>query len=105
MQNFAVGPSPAKPPKLTKTGAEAIAIEALGFLAEDPSRLHRFLALSGISLENLRVAAAESGFLAAILDHLASSEPLLLAFAANTGHAPPTIAKARDILSPTLETP
>jgi hypothetical protein len=56
-------------------------------------------------LENLRVAAAESGFLAAILDHLASSEPLLLAFAANTGHAPPTIARARDILSPPLEMP
>ncbi len=72
MQNLDVGPSPAKPPKLTKTGAEAIAIEALSFLAADPSRLQRFLALSGISLENLRVAAAESGFLAAILDHLAS---------------------------------
>lgn len=103
MQSLAVGPSPAIPPKLTKTGAEAIAIEALSFLAADPARLHRFLDLSGISLENLRAAAAESGFLAAILDHLASSESLLLAFSANTGHAPLTIAKARDILSPPVE--
>jgi Protein of unknown function (DUF3572) len=43
--------------------------------------------------------------LAAILDHLASDESMLLAFAADTGHAPATIAKARDILSPPAEMP
>jgi hypothetical protein len=53
----------------------------------------------------LRAAAGESGFLAGILDHLASDESLLLAFAANTRHAPATIAKARDILSPPAEMP
>ncbi len=104
MQNFNFWTSPAKPPKLTKSGAEVIAIEALCFLAADPVRLERFLALSGISLENLRVAAAEPGFLAAVLDHLASDERLLLAFAADAGQNPQTIAKARDILSPPLET-
>ena len=104
MQNFNIRPSPAKPPKLTKTGAEAIAIEALSFLAADPSRLDRFLALSGIGLDNLRVAAEEPEFLAAILDHLASSESLLLAFAAHAGHDPCVIAKAREVLAPPAET-
>jgi hypothetical protein len=100
MQNFNFRPSAAKQPKLTKIGAEAIAIEVLSFLAADPSRLDRFLALSGIGLDNMRAAAAEPGFLAAILDHLASDEKLLLAFAAHAGQNPEAIAKARDILSP-----
>jgi Protein of unknown function (DUF3572) len=100
MQNFNFRPSAAKLPKLTKTDAEAIAIEVLSFLAADPSRFDRFLALSGVGLDNLRVAAAEPGFLVAILDHLTSDEKLLLAFAVHAGHNPEAIAKARDILSP-----
>jgi Protein of unknown function (DUF3572) len=106
MENFDFRPSPAKQPQLTKAAAESIAIEILTFLAGNPARRDRFLALSGLGRDNLRAAAAgEPGFLAAILDHLASDESLLLAFAANTGHAPATIAKARDILSPPAEMP
>ncbi|MGH6846508.1 MAG: DUF3572 domain-containing protein [Methylocella sp.] len=104
MENFDFRSAPAKPPQLTKSAAESIAIEGLTFLAGNPGRLDRFLALSGLGLDNLRAAAGEPQFLAAILDHLASDERLLLAFAANTGHAPATIAKARDILSPPTET-
>jgi hypothetical protein len=105
MQNFDFRPSPAKRPQLTKAAAESIAIEVLTFLAGNPARRDRFLALSGLGRDNLRAAAGEPGFLAAILDHLASDESLLLAFAANTGRAPVTIAKARDILSPPAEMP
>ena len=105
MQNFDFRPSPAKRPQLTKAAAETIAIEVLTFLAGNPARLDRFLALSGLGRDNLRAAAGQPGFLAAILDHLASDESLLLAFAANTGHAPATIAKARGILSPPAEMP
>jgi hypothetical protein len=56
-------------------------------------------------VENLRAAAAEPGFLAAILDHLASDEQLLLAFSAHAGQHPEAIAKAREILSCPTETP
>jgi Protein of unknown function (DUF3572) len=105
MENFGIGHSPAKQPQLSKAAAESIAIEVLTFLAGNPARLDRFLALSGIGLDNLRAAAGEAGFLAAILDHLASDESLLLAFAADTWHAPAMIAKARDILSPPAEVP
>jgi Protein of unknown function (DUF3572) len=105
MENYNFKTSTAKSPKLTKSGAETLAIEALSFLAADPMRLDRFLALSGIGLDHLRAAAAEPGFLAAVLDHLASDERLLLAFAAGAGQNPEAIAKARDILSPPAETP
>jgi hypothetical protein len=105
MENLGIRPSPATQPQLSKAAAETIAIEVLTFLTGNPARLDRFLALSGLGRDNLRAAAGEPGFLAAILDHLASDESLLLAFAANTGHAPATIAKARDILSPPAEMP
>lgn len=100
MQNLNFRVAAAKPPKVTRAAAETIAIEALSFLAADRERLERFLALSGIGLENLRAAAASAGFLAAILDHLAADETLLLAFAAHAGQNPEDIVKARDILSP-----
>ena len=35
-----------------------------------------------------------------MLDHLATDETLLLAFAAHAGHDPADIVKARDMLSP-----
>ena len=103
MQNPNFQSSSPKPPKLTKSSAETLTIEVLSFLASDPARLERFLALSGVGLENLRAAAAEPGFFAAVLDHLAADKSLLLAFAANAGHDPALIAKARDILSPPAE--
>ena len=101
--NFTLGAP--KSTVLTKSGAETIAIEVLSFLAADPERLDRFLALSGIDGQNLRAAAAEAGFLAAVLDYLASDESLLLGFAAHAGQRPEIIAKARQILSPEAETP
>ena len=105
MQNLDFRPSPAKQPQLSKAAAESIAIESLTFLAGNPARLDRFLALSGLEPDNLRAAAGEPGFLAGVLEHLASDESLLLAFAANARRAPATIAKARDILSPPAEMP
>jgi hypothetical protein len=105
MQNLNFKSSSSKPPKLTKSGAETLAIEALNYLAAEPARLDRFLALSGIGLENLRAAAAEPGFLAAILDHLASDEKLLLAFAADTGQDASLVVQAHTLLSPPVEMP
>jgi hypothetical protein len=69
MQKFNSGSSFGKRHQLTKDAAESMAIEVLGFLAEDPARLDRFLALSGLGLHNLQAAAEEPGFLAAVLDH------------------------------------
>ena len=78
--------------------AEAMAIAALGFLAEDAERLSRFLALSGLTPESLRKAAAAPGFLAAVLDHLAGDERLLVAFAVAQTCDPARVARARALL-------
>ncbi|WP_150287726.1 DUF3572 domain-containing protein [Rhabdaerophilum calidifontis] len=78
---------------------ELLAIDALGFLAEDVERLGRFLALTGIAPETLREAARAPGFFAAVLDHLAQDEALLLAFAANRQVAPERVLAARDRLA------
>lgn len=76
-----------------------MAAEALTYLAADASRLERFMALSGLTLETLRASAREPGFPGAILDYLASDEPLLLAFAANAGHDPADVIRAREVLT------
>ncbi len=79
--------------------AEAIAIRALAFLAGEPERLQRFLDLAGIAPDEIRVAAASPGFLAGVLDHIMSDEAVLLAFAANTGHAPEKLEAASRALA------
>jgi len=88
-------------PKLTRAAAEDLAIEALTFIAREPERLGRFLALSGLDPANMREAAAEPGFLAGILDYLAGDETLLLAFAADAATDPTKIDTARRLLGTT----
>ena len=80
-------------------GASALAIVALSFIAEDPERLGRFLALSGIGPDSLRAAAREPGFLLGVLEHVTGDEALLLALSNSTGIDPEDIARARDVLA------
>jgi hypothetical protein len=79
--------------------AENLALRALGFLAADPARLEPFLAQTGLGPSNLRAAAQEPGFLAAVLDHLAGSDSLLLEFAGNLSLNPEIVAQARGRLA------
>ncbi|MBX9738624.1 MAG: DUF3572 domain-containing protein [Beijerinckiaceae bacterium] len=93
-------PKPARAPK--KTGSEdaaGLAIAGLTYLAGEPERLDRFLALSGLDHGSLRAAASEPGFLAAILDHISSDEALITGLAAEIGRDPADIAAARELLS------
>ena len=77
---------------------EVIGLAALGFLAGEPERLVRFLALTGTTLEDLRERAGEPALLGAVLDHLLSDETLLFLFAeAETLH-PADVAAARQKL-------
>jgi hypothetical protein len=78
--------------------AEALAIQALSFLAADPERLGRFLAISGIEAQEIRAAAREPQFLAGVLDHLAGDERLLLSFASDIGIDPAELARAHHAL-------
>ena len=78
---------------------ENFAIQALGFLAQDPERLGRFLSLAGIGPDMIRQAAADPAFLAGVLDHIASDEPLLLAVAEHIGVKPEAVMRAHAALS------
>ena len=79
--------------------AEALAVAGLSFLAGEPERLGRFLALSGLGPHQLRTAAAEPEFLAGVLEHIAADEQLLLAFAVHASLEPKEIERARLLLA------
>jgi hypothetical protein len=79
--------------------AETVAIQALNFIARDPERLGRFLALTGLGPGSIREAAREPTFLLGVLDHVASDESLLMAFAHDADIDPAVVAAARDALT------
>jgi Protein of unknown function (DUF3572) len=81
-----------------RDGAESLAVKALSFLAEEPERLGQFLAASGMGPEMIRKAAADPGFLAGVLDFVASDEPLLVAFAQHAGIDPRMVERAQALL-------
>ncbi len=81
---------------LGRESAQALALEALAWLAAEDDRLHRFLAESGLQPDALhpgtlaaRLADGRADLvLAGVLDHLLADEVLLFAFAAESGHDP-----------------
>src|SRR5712691_6110594 len=79
---------------LTPAATEGLAIQALTFIAAEPERLGRFLALTGIGPTDIRAAAREPRFLAGILGYLASDERLAGAFSAETGCGSDDLRKA-----------
>ena|SRR5262245_51168385 len=88
-----------RPDPGVREAAEILAIQALGFLAEDPSRLARFLAMSGVGPQRIRAAASDPAFLAGVLDHVASDESLLIAFAEHAGITPAAVKQAHAALA------
>ena len=82
-----------------KAAAEALAVQALTFLAGEPARLGRFLAETGIGPQAIRTAAQEPGFLAGVLGYIVADEPLLIAFAGEAGVRPPEVVRAHAILA------
>jgi hypothetical protein len=82
-----------------KNAAAELAIAALSFIAGEPEELGRFLSLTGIGPESIRKAAREPDFLIGVLDHLASDERLLLAFATQNDIDPEQVMQAREALA------
>ena len=78
--------------------AEAIALQGLTFLAEDPARMLRFLKLTGQELGEVRARAGTSELSLAVLEHLAGDESLLLVFAASRGIAAENVGRAIALL-------
>jgi hypothetical protein len=82
----------------SRDAAEAIAAQALGFIAGDPARLGRFLAESGLGPENIRKAAGDPAFLPAVLDFILANEEDLVTFANELGVNPHHVGAARRLL-------
>lgn len=78
--------------------AEDLALQALGWLAEDPELTGRFLDASGLAPGDLRGLAQAPEFLAAVLDFVLAEDAHVLALAARTGLAPEAIQRARAAL-------
>lgn len=89
--------------RLGKEEAEEIGVEALGFLVSDPDRLERFLALTGLTPDTIRDASRSPHFLAAVLDHVASEDELLLACARAIDIRPERLAEAQRLVSPSFD--
>lgn len=85
-------------PRLSADEAEAIALAAFVFLAEEPGRIGLFLRLSGMEPAELRAAAATRAFQTAVLAHLRGDESLALVFASGQGLAPERLAEAEALL-------
>lgn len=86
-------------PAKGEPGAEAVAAAALAFLAGDAGRLGGFLAITGVDPADIRRIARERAFLAAVLDYVVADEPLLLAFAEDSGTAARAVVSAQVRLS------
>jgi len=87
-----------QPSSNAREAAEMLAIQALGFIAEEPERLGVFLNATGLSVERLRESANAPGFLAGVLEHMLADESLLLAFATAAALDPAEVARARNAL-------
>jgi hypothetical protein len=83
-----------RPSQASREAAETLAVQALGFIAEEPQSLSRFLDTSGISADGIRTAAAEPGFLAGVLGYMLADESLLRAFADRAGIDPAEVTRA-----------
>lgn len=71
------------PRTMPKEAAETLAIQALGFIADDPERLTRFFSITGLDPSGIRGEIGEPGFLAGVLAYLASDEKLATEFIAH----------------------
>ncbi len=88
---------------LDQDAAETIAIAALAFLAQEPSRLGQFLANTGMGPDALKASARTPETLAAVLNFLMQDESLLLTFTSEVHLAPEAIAPAYALLAGTQD--
>lgn len=77
-----------------------IGIAGLSYLAAEPERIGRFLAITGLGPENVRAVARDPSFLPALLDYLLGNESDLIAFAGEMNLDPARVRAARDLLAP-----
>jgi hypothetical protein len=82
----------------TTEGASVIALKFIEFIASEESRLERFLALTGISLGDLKDSAKDPSFQGFVLDYAMQDETLILEFATIDNTSPSVLVSARHAL-------
>ena len=78
--------------------AERLAITALGWLGQEPSRIGWFLEESGIKPDFIRAAASTPGFLWGVLRFMSRNERLIASACADLGLEPASFAEALQTL-------
>jgi hypothetical protein len=78
--------------------AEALALAALAATLTDARRAERFLSLTGLSPDGIRVRLADRSLLAACIGFLEGHEPDLIAVAEDIGSTPETLLRAKAAL-------
>ena len=65
---------------MNSVDAETLALKALAFLAQSPDDLERFVALSGVTADDLRARADDPEILAAVLDFVLAADERITGF-------------------------
>lgn len=76
----------------------ATALQALGWVLGDAPRAERFLALTGLTPEELRAGLGDPAVQGAVLEFLCGHEADLIAAAEALGMTPATLAATREKL-------
>jgi hypothetical protein len=82
------------------TDAHTIALTALAATLTDERRAQRFLDLTGIGTDELRLRVGEPALLSALIGFLEAHEPDLLAVSEQIGIKPEVLAAVRRELEP-----
>ena len=91
--------STAQSPAGGHTGAEALALGALGWILTDERRADRLLSLTGLTPDRLRHGIEDGQVQAAVLEFLAGHEPDLVLAADALNVEPSAIIAAKEELS------
>ena len=78
--------------------AETLALKALAYLAHSPDDLERFVALSGVTLTDLKDRAEDPENLAAVLDFILATDELVTGFCETVEIDPRDLHAARRAL-------
>ena len=79
----------------THNDAEALALAALAATLTDERRVERFLSLTGLSPDGIRLRLNDRSLLAACIAFLEGHEPDLISVAADVGVKPEDLLRAR----------
>jgi hypothetical protein len=80
---------------MDRHNAEILALKALSWAATEQGTLPRFVAHSGVALDDLRRQAGDPEFLAALLDFLLTDDSLTKSFCEEMGLEPHQLHRAR----------